>query len=50
MLQIITDKFFSSEYIHNTERKVIVYSNIDINGVITTRIGSLEPINKFSTT
>lgn len=50
MLQIITDKFFSSEHIHNTERKVIVYSNMDINGIITTKIGSLEPIDKFSTT
>lgn len=50
MLQIITDKFFSSEHIHNTERKVIVYSNMEIDGIITTKIGSLEPIDKFSTT
>lgn len=50
MLQIITDKFFTSEHIHNTVRKVIVYSNMEINGIITTKIGSLEPIDKFSTT
>ncbi|MCS1384880.1 hypothetical protein NXZ75_22260 [Lysinibacillus sphaericus] len=50
MLQIITDKFFSSEHIHNTERKVIVYSNMDINGIVATKIGTLEPIDKFSTT